>query len=127
MRKIRQGLEGAFTALEIALRNGVTIASGSDLLGPMQPMKAREPLLKAKVMGTMAALIATTRTNAQLFRLENEIGTVETGKRADLIVVDGDPTVAIDCLADAANVNVVVKRGRVYKDLREEAALVAVS
>ncbi len=121
MRKIRQGLEGAFTALEIAVRNGVTIASGSDLLGPMQPMKAREPLLKAKVMGTMAALIATTHTNARLFRLEHETGTVETGKRADLIVVDGDPTVAIDCLVDPANIHVVMKHGRLYKDLKEEA------
>lgn len=126
LRKIRQGLDGAFTALEIAVRHGVTIASGSDLLGPMQPMKAREPLLKAKVMGTMAALIATTRTNARLFRLEEEIGTVETGKRADLIVVDGDPTVAIERLADAANIHVVVKHGRVYKDLKEEAALATV-
>ncbi|HLZ70253.1 MAG TPA: amidohydrolase family protein [Dehalococcoidia bacterium] len=125
MRKIRQGLDGAFTALEIAVRHGVTIASGSDLLGPMQPMKAREPLLKANVMGTMAALIATTQTNARLFRLEQEIGTVETGKRADLIVVDGDPTVAIDCLADAANVHVVVKHGNVVKDVQAETALAA--
>ncbi|HZQ37892.1 MAG TPA: amidohydrolase family protein, partial [Dehalococcoidia bacterium] len=107
-------------------RNGVTIASGSDLLGPMQPMKAREPLLKSRVMGTMAALIATTRTNARLFRLEDEIGTAESGKRADLIVVDGDPTVAIECLAEAENIHVVMKHGRVYKDLKDEAPVAAI-
>jgi len=126
LRKIRQGLDGAFTALEVAVRNGVTIASGSDLLGPMQPMKAREPLLKSRVMGTMAALIATTRTNARLFRLEDEIGTAESGKRADLIVVDGDPTVAIECLAEAENIHVVMKHGRVYKDLKDEAPVAAI-
>src|SRR5579864_7752300 len=45
VQKIRQGLAGAFEALEIAVRAGVRIASGSDLLGPMQPLKTREPLL----------------------------------------------------------------------------------
>jgi imidazolonepropionase-like amidohydrolase len=117
LRKIRQGLDGAFRALEIAVRLGVKIASGSDLLGPMQPMKAREPALKARVMGTMAALVATTRANAELLRLENELGTIEEGKQADLIVVDGDPTTEIACLEDSARIQVVIKRGRVYKNL----------
>ena len=121
MQQIRQGLGGAFLALEIAARTGVTIASGSDLLGPMQPMKAREIVLKARVLGPMAALIATTRTNAELFRLQDEIGTVEEGKRADLIVVDGDPTVDIDCIADESRIQLVVKHGRVRKDIHREA------
>lgn len=125
LQKIRQGLAGAFEALEIAARTGVTIASGSDLLGPMQPLKAREPVLKARVLGPMAALIATTRTNAELFRLQDEIGTIEQGKRADLIVVDGDPTTDIECIADAARVQVVVKHGRVCKDMQREAAVLA--
>jgi imidazolonepropionase-like amidohydrolase len=121
LQKIQQGLDGAFEALEIALRTGIRIASGSDLLGPMQPMKARELTLKARVLGTMGALLAATRGNAELMRLQNEIGAVEEGKLADLIVVDGDPTTDIACLEDPANVQVVVKRGRIRKDLRQEA------
>ena len=120
LQKIQQGLDGAFEALEIALRTGVRIASGSDLLGPMQPMKARELTLKARVMGPMGALLASTKGNAELMRLQDELGTVEAGKLADLIVVDGDPTTNIACLEDAANVHVVVKRGRIHKDLRQE-------
>ncbi len=120
MRKIRQGLAGAYQALEIAVRCGVTIASGSDLLGAMQPAKARELVLKASVMGPMAALVASTHTNARLLRLEAEIGTVEAGKRADLLVVDGDPTTEIDCIADPARIQIVVKHGRVRKDVRGE-------
>lgn len=121
MQKIRQGLAGAYEALAIAHRTGVTIASGSDLLGPMQPLKAREPVLKAKVMGAMGALVATTRTNAELFRLQDEIGTVEEGKRADLIIVDGDPTTDIETIADAGRIHLVVKQGVVKKNLKEEA------
>ncbi len=124
-QKIQQGLDGAFQALEIAVRAGLRIASGSDVLGPMQPFKARELTLKARVMGPMAALIASTRTNAELVRREDEIGTAEEGKLADLIVVNGDPSVDIGCLEDPANVQVVVKRGRVRKDLLREAAALA--
>jgi len=122
-QKIQQGLDGAFRALELAARMGLRIASGSDLLGPMQPMKARELLLKARVLGAMGALIATTRTNAELFGLEQEIGTIEEGKRADLIVVDGDPTTDISCLETADRVQFVIKNGCVSKDAAGEVAM----
>jgi imidazolonepropionase-like amidohydrolase len=123
LQKIQQGLDGAFTALEIAVRAGLRIASGSDVLGPMQPFKARELTLKARVMGNMGALVASTRTNAELLRREHEIGTVEAGKLADLILVDGDPATDISCLEDPNNVQLVVKRGRVRKDLQQDAPI----
>jgi imidazolonepropionase-like amidohydrolase len=87
----------------------------------MQPMKARELVLKSRVMGAMAALIATTRTNAELFRLDQDLGTVEEGKRADLIVVDGDPVSDISCIEDADRVHLVIKDGRIRKDQQREA------
>lgn len=37
------------------------------------------------------AITAATRTPARMLGLEAEIGTVEVGKRADLLIVDGDP------------------------------------
>lgn len=123
LQKIRQGLAGAYEALEIAVRSGVRIASGSDVLGEMQPFKSLEPALKARVMGPMAALVSTTRTNAELLRLERELGVVEEGKQADLIVVDGDPTTEIECLADSARVQLVVKRGTLRKDRQREAGV----
>jgi imidazolonepropionase-like amidohydrolase len=39
----------------------------------------------------MQAIVATTRSAAELMGLERELGTLEAGKRADLVVVDGDP------------------------------------
>jgi imidazolonepropionase-like amidohydrolase len=38
-----------------------------------------------------AALEATTRSAAQLMGLEADLGTIEAGKLADLVVVEGDP------------------------------------
>jgi imidazolonepropionase-like amidohydrolase len=68
-------------------------------------------------MGAMGAIVAATKTNAELFGMADDIGTVEEGKQADLIVVDGDPLAHISVLADASRVRVVVKEGEVVKDL----------
>jgi imidazolonepropionase-like amidohydrolase len=42
-------------------------------------------------MSPMDAIVATTRSAAELMGLDQELGTLEAGKRADLVVVDGDP------------------------------------
>jgi imidazolonepropionase-like amidohydrolase len=50
-------------------------------------------------MTPMQAVEATTRSAAELMGLESELGTLEPGKRADLVVIDGDP-LEISTLAD---------------------------
>jgi imidazolonepropionase-like amidohydrolase len=45
------------------------------------------------------SLVATTRTAAELLGVDDELGTLEPGKRADIVVVDGDP-LEIDKLAE---------------------------
>lgn len=42
-------------------------------------------------MAPADVLVATTRTAAELLGVEDDRGTIEPGKRADLVVVDGDP------------------------------------
>lgn len=113
VEKIRLAHEAGLQALEYAYRNGVRIASGSDLLGPMFAHKHRELELKAEVMSTMDVLVATTRTNAELFGLADEIGTVEPGKVADLIVVDGKPWEDITLFGRKGGIASVVLGGRV--------------
>jgi imidazolonepropionase-like amidohydrolase len=116
-RKIRQGLDGAYTALELAYEKGLRIGSGSDVLAEMQPAKGREIACQARVMGAMGAIVAATRTNAELLRIASEVGTVEEGKRADLILVDGDPLQEPEILGDAARVSLVCLGGKVVKEL----------
>ena len=103
-------------SVEMALRAGVPLGSGSDLLGAHQSRRAEELASKAKVMGPMKAIVSATHANARLFRLEDRIGTVQEGKDADLIAVAGDPLTDIDLLADGSNVRLVVKQGRVVKE-----------
>ncbi len=117
VEKIRYVGSSGEESLRIAMEAGVRIGSGSDLLGEPMREKARELVLQARVMGAMGAIVAATKTNAELFGMSDRIGTVEEGKQADLIVVDGDPLADIGVLADASRVRVVVKEGEVVKDL----------
>jgi imidazolonepropionase-like amidohydrolase len=47
--------------------------------------------MAANGMAPPDVLVATTRAAAELMGVEDELGTLEAGKRADLVVVDGDP------------------------------------
>jgi imidazolonepropionase-like amidohydrolase len=116
-RKIRQGLTGAYDALGLAFEKGLRIGSGSDVLADMQGEKGKEIACQARVMGAMNAIIAATRTNATLMRLEKEVGTIEEGKRADIIVLDADPLGDPGIFADATHVRMVMLDGDVVKDL----------
>lgn len=117
LRKTRQAKEKSLEALRIAVEAGVSIGSGSDLLGALQPNKTTELRLKSQVMGNMGAIVSATQSNAQLFGLEAETGTVEEGKWADLIVVRGNPVDDIKLLESPENVRVVMKQGAVLKRL----------
>ena len=92
------------------------IGSGSDIVGPVQSRRAREIVLKAGYMGSHEAILSATRTNAELFRLSHRIGTVEPGKDADLILVDGNPLEDIGVLARPEKLVMVIKGGAVVKD-----------
>ena len=67
-------------------------------------------------MGAAEAITTATTTNARIFYMEDRIGTVEVGKEADLILVDGQPLDEIGALADPDRIVAVIKGGRVYKD-----------
>ena len=118
IRKINQALDKAESSLAIALAKGLKIGSGSDLLGPMQINKGLELELQSRVMGPMGALIATTRTNAEIIRKEKDLGTIETGKLADFILVKGDPLKDMSLFQNYhENITLIIQDGNLYKNI----------
>lgn len=118
IRKINDARERSLEALAIAHQVGVKIASGSDLLGPMQCYKGMELELKSRVLGPMGAIVAATKTNAELLRRERDLGTIEQGKLADMILVDGDPLKDISILQQYhEKITLIMQGGRIYKNL----------
>jgi imidazolonepropionase-like amidohydrolase len=75
-----------------AVAAGVKIAMGTDAGVVPHGTNLEELQLMAEVgMSPTDVLVATTRTAAELMGLDRELGTLEPGKRADLVVVAGDP------------------------------------
>jgi imidazolonepropionase-like amidohydrolase len=116
--KLKKVADVALNALELAHKAGVKIGSGSDLIGPFQHLKGKELSIKAEVMSPMEAIVSATRTNAELFGMSDAIGTLETGKEADLIVVDGNPLDDLSLFDQGGDtIRLVMKKGQIMKDL----------
>jgi imidazolonepropionase-like amidohydrolase len=94
---------------------GIRIAAGTDAgLSPDHGTNLKELGLLVKFGGLtpLQAIVAGTLTSAQLCGVGDKLGSVQQGKTADLVVVQGDPLTDIDRLGDPANILLVVKDGR---------------
>ncbi|HYM70009.1 MAG TPA: amidohydrolase family protein [bacterium] len=84
---------------------GVRIGTGTDTLGQLNQ---EIEMLHDCGLPTMACIRAATAVGAEILGLEREIGTLEAGKRADVLVVDGNP---VADLAALRSVRAVVHDG----------------
>ena len=90
--KAREVVETHAASFAKAVAAGVKVAMGTDSGVTPHGENLRELALMVEGgMTPMQALEATTRSAAELMGLQDELGTLEPGKRADLVVVDGDP------------------------------------
>jgi imidazolonepropionase-like amidohydrolase len=109
--------------LEPAYRAGVRIALGTDTGRTLREHfghNAYELELMVRVgMTPMDAILAGTRNAAVALGTADRLGTLEVGKIADLLVVDGDPLADIRVLADPARIKLVMQEGRTVIDRRD--------
>jgi imidazolonepropionase-like amidohydrolase len=100
-------------SLQMAVPAGVKIAFGTDAGVSLHGRNADEFELMVKHGMTPAqAIVAATVSAADLLGLADQIGTLEPGKRADLIAVAGDPLQDVTVLKQ---VRFVMKDGKVFK------------
>ena len=103
-------------ALQMAIEEGVNIALGTDQL-PSEPndgttATTREAQYYVEAgMTPLQALRSATIEPAVLLEAEDELGSLEEGKYADIVAVDKDPTKDIKALR---NILMVMKGGKVY-------------
>jgi imidazolonepropionase-like amidohydrolase len=93
---------------------GVLCGLGSDFIGaPMYGKSAMELEIYVNKAGLspMETIVCATKNNAIILGIEDKIGTLEAGKQADLIVVDGDPLDDITVLQDVSSITHIYKDG----------------
>ena len=102
----RQALQGFLSA-------GVTVVAGNDAGLPYTGFGCLWQELDAMMSGgmtAMQAITAATAAAARMLRMEDQIGSIQPGKQADLIVVDGNPAEDISALS---RVQLVMQAGRI--------------
>lgn len=95
---------------------GVRIISGSEsgfALTPYGHWHGREMQVFVEELGLteIEAITTATKNGAWAMRMDDELGTIEPGKLADLLLVDGDPTADITMLNDKSRFAEIVSRG----------------
>lgn len=111
----RRNLEFMYDALPKAEAVGVRLLLGDDYGGILRHGQYGEELhtyVEDAGFSPLAVIRWATRNGADLIRRGDDLGTIEAGKLADLLVIDGDPSVDIGVLADKLP-RAVLKGGQV--------------
>jgi hypothetical protein len=107
----RRLLDKSLALLGLLHKAGVTIVAGTDQAVPGHSLHRELELYVQAGFTPMEALQAATIVPARAMKKDKELGTIEAGKRADFLVVDGDPLADIRALR---RIRVVVTGGRAY-------------
>jgi imidazolonepropionase-like amidohydrolase len=116
LRKTKEVIEDHKRSFGRAVEAGVRIAMGTDSGVGEHGANAEELQLMVEAgMTPMQAIVASTRTAAECVHMAADVGTLEPGKYADLLIVDGDPLASIAVLQQRERLALVMKGGKVHK------------
>lgn len=107
-----------FETFQVMHQAGIKIAMGTDM-GPEPEMgtNARELELYVKLgMTPMEAIMTATKNAAEALWLGKDLGTIEAGKLADVLAIEGDPSEDITVLNDKGRIKMVMKEGEPHID-----------
>lgn len=117
--KARSAIDAHVSGFKAARKAGVRMVVGTDAGVPFtQHGSNLDELVYLVEMGmtAMEAIQTATRDSARLLKLDARLGTLEAGKLADFIVVDGDPLADIAVLREPEHIRQVVLNGQVVVD-----------
>ncbi len=107
-------------SFRMAVEAGIKIAMGTDSGVGRHGANGRElQLMVEHGMTPIQAIQASTTNAAQLLHLDDQLGSLEVGKLADVVIVAGDVLEDIGLIADPSNVKLVLKAGQVMKQTLE--------
>jgi len=115
--KLEHVAERGVEAIRHAVEAGVRVGFGTDLLGPMHEEQSNEFLLRLAVMSPARILASATLHNAEMLGIADRHGSIEPGKIADLVLVDGDPLRDPGLLQEQGrHLDLIMQGGRLRKN-----------
>jgi imidazolonepropionase-like amidohydrolase len=118
---MKKNMDGLVNVLQRARAMGIKVMCGTDCGNyswmPYGKMHAKEPEIMVRYGGytPLEAISACTKENAYAVGLENQVGVLEAGKLADVIILKNNPAADIRVLQDSANLVVIIKDGKRVK------------
>jgi imidazolonepropionase-like amidohydrolase len=92
-------------------RAGIPIVAGTDVGVPGHTLHRELELYVQAGLTPLEAIQTATLTPAHVMKLENEVGTIEAGKRADIIILDANP---LENISNIRKVRFVITQGRLF-------------
>ncbi len=118
LRKTHEVIDRHRESIRAAHEAGVRIAMGTDAGVGEHGTNAQELQYLTEIgMSSMEAIVASTKTASECVHMDGEVGTLEAGKFADLLVLEKDPLADITVLQDAGCLQVIMQGGRAHKNL----------
>lgn len=121
LERMKKNMDGLVNVLQRARAMGIKVMCGTDCGNyswmPYGRMHAKEPEILVRYGGytPLEAITACTKENAFAVGLENQVGVLEAGKLADIIILRENPAADIRALQDSANLAMVIKDGKKVK------------
>jgi imidazolonepropionase-like amidohydrolase len=116
---VRRNTEGCVRNMELARKLGITVLSGTDTGNSPYTLHGECHMYEAEILTKyvgytpMEAIVANTKKNAFTIGLEDQLGTVEPGKLADVLILDKDPLADITVLQNPSNIVSLIKDGAI--------------
>ncbi len=120
-KRIPDMIDAHRRSFERAMEAGVLVPLGTDCGAPFTPNGTNAVEMEFFVnygATPMQAIEAATRVAAEVLQMEDDLGTVEAGKVADLVLVKGDPLKDIRVLQRQENILLVIQAGQIVFDRR---------
>ena len=97
--------------LKAAVDAGLVVVAGTDKGVPGFSLQRELELYVEGGMTPLEALQTATLMPAQAMKLDREVGTIDVGKRADVVVLDADP---LENISNVRTARMVLANGRLY-------------
>ncbi len=112
---MRIALEYMLLIIRALHREGIPIIAGTDVSVPAHSLHRELELYVKAGLTPLEAIQAATITPARVMKLENEVGTIEAGKRADIFILNANP---LDNISNIRKVRYVVAQGRLFESAK---------